>query len=603
MNFNYTIINIFVIPMVLMLFNSILRYKENDRRIRIGFLTYTVFLVSDWFIMLIVRWMLRVILKLTINQTSRAYFICSVIVGIVMIILYFFMERLFQFRVCLGEKTEKDFRIGKKGFVIAGILLVLNVLIYVLYVWYSLRYSTSLEAIIFTLNAPLKGAEKIVMSAVLTVGGFLILGIAVIGVLAWTIYKKDCVYFVLKRKEKQKKVKIINTFLCANILFFVGMLVFISTEMKVWDYLKPKAYSTLFEDYYVDPNSVDVSVKGDRKNLILIFMESMETTYMSTDIGGMNSGNYIPNLTLLAEDNLSFSDKDSGYLGGNVSCAQTEYTISATLAATSGEPYKFPVQMEGFAKMGNELCSLGDILHSDGYVQELVMGSDKEFAGNGCWFEQHGESKVIDSNVILSEQDIEEKYLDEWGVCDTCVYDRAKRELLELEEQEEPFALTFYTLDTHATSGIICPNCPSEYDMQLKNVLKCADTQIMDFVSWCKSQDFYQDTVIVIIGDHPRVDKDLVDGVPDGQRTIYNCIINPAIDDLESVRTNHRKFTTMDWFPTILAAMGYEIEGNRLGLGVNLFSNEETLLDRMGLDKLNEEIRKPSHYYEEHFYY
>ena len=28
----------------------------------------------------------------------------------------------------------------------------------------------------------------------------------------------------------------------------------------------------------------------------------------------------------------------------------------------------------------------------------------------------------------------------------------------------------------------------------------------------------------------------------------------------------------MDLFPSILAAMGYEIEGNRLGLGTNLFS-------------------------------
>ena len=35
----------------------------------------------------------------------------------------------------------------------------------------------------------------------------------------------------------------------------------------------------------------------------------------------------------------------------------------------------------------------------------------------------------------------------------------------------------------------------------------------------------------------------------------------------------NRQFTHMDMYPTTLAAMGFNIEGNKLALGTNLFSD------------------------------
>ena len=49
--------------------------------------------------------------------------------------------------------------------------------------------------------------------------------------------------------------------------------------------------------------------------------------------------------------------------------------------------------------------------------------------------------------------------------------------------------------------------------------------------------------------------------------------------------------------------MGVEIEGERLGLGVNLYSTEETLLEEYGYKKLNEEMQKNSDYYSETLLY
>ena len=47
-------------------------------------------------------------------------------------------------------------------------------------------------------------------------------------------------------------------------------------------------------------------------------------------------------------------------------------------------------------------------------------------------------------------------------------------------------------------------------------------------------------------------------------------------------------------FPTILSSMGFTIEGNKLGFGADLFSEEKTLVEKIGLDPLNKEIGKIS---------
>lgn len=50
-------------------------------------------------------------------------------------------------------------------------------------------------------------------------------------------------------------------------------------------------------------------------------------------------------------------------------------------------------------------------------------------------------------------------------------------------------------------------------------------------------------------------------------------------------------------FPTTVAALGATIQGNRLGLGTNLYSNEFTLYESLGLSSLNEQIPAASDYY------
>lgn len=101
---------------------------------------------------------------------------------------------------------------------------------------------------------------------------------------------------------------------------------------------------------------------------------------------------------------------------------------------------------------------------------------------------------------------------------------------------------------------------------------------------YMKRQSWYEDTTIVILGDHISINNTFYDDIGNYERTIYNCFIN-SLPDLsnESIAQN-REYCTIDYFPTILAALGVDIEGNR-GLGTNLFSGDRTLMEEMRYEK------------------
>ena len=54
--------------------------------------------------------------------------------------------------------------------------------------------------------------------------------------------------------------------------------------------------------------------------------------------------------------------------------------------------------------------------------------------------------------------------------------------------------------------------------------------------------------------------------------------------------------------PTVLEAMGAVLPEHRLGLGTSLFSEEKTLMEKLGEQALNEELKKKSDFYKSLFF-
>ena len=479
----------------------------------------------------------------------------------------------------------------------SGIVLFLSAALLITVRWTTSVYGIGLNELLNTLGGNLKGTANDVVIAVIK--GCVVPVFAAMAVYALFAFfdRRFCARRAQTKKSRKPGTVLSRSLPRLGALLLAVALLYANVKFDVIGYYKKQlSSSNIYEDYYIFPQDTAITATGKTKNLIYIYLESMETTYASTQDGGRQSVNYMPQLTQLARENTSFSNSD--LLGGFHTVTGAGYTMAAIYTTTSGVPFALPLDSTSLSETADNFASglvnLGDILHEKGYHQEFLCGSDAAFGGRKLWFTQHGQYDIFDLYTAREKGYIPADYYVWWGFEDHHLFDIAKDEATRLYENGEPFNLTMLTVDAHHIAGYHCDECGNEYSPDTANVIACTDRQVTQFVEWCKQQPFYDDTVIVITGDHPRMDTYLVDGVSYYDRTVYNCFINSAVstDNLQN-----REFTHMDIFPTTLAAMGYSIEGDRLALGTNLFSSQPTLAEQKSFDWVETEVSKSSEYY------
>ena len=404
---------------------------------------------------------------------------------------------------------------------------------------------------------------------------------------------------------KIKKIIIkINFYKITSFIFLVGLVTYAiyyaSSGLYIYDYIKySNIESNFFETLYVDPKEVELEFPDEKRNLIYIFLESMESTYADKENGGAYDINYIPELTELAEDNINFSS--TNLVGGAHMAYNTSWTMAAMVAHTAGIPLKTVFNQDDVStyEVGTTLpgaYSIGDILDEEGYRQYIMVGSDLTFGGRRNYFENHGNYTEFDYYTAIDDGIIDEDYYVFWGYEDARLFDYAKGELTEISKSDEPFNFTMLTVDTHFPDGYTDNSCKDTYDNPYLTAIDCSSEKLEEFINWIKEQDFYENTTIVLAGDHLSMNTYSFDGIDEEKRGIYNVFINSAID---TDCNNNRSFTTFDYYPTTLAALGVKINGERLGLGTNLFSCKETLSEEYGNDYIDEKLMENSPYYNE----
>lgn len=448
----------------------------------------------------------------------------------------------------------------------------------------------SMDELVYHLTAPLDGTNTDMIwdyVRVCAVPTILVIFFLILILIAW---------------RKKEKVHLFRGII--NLVALVGIIVMLGytwTELGVGDYLKDQNTESKFiEDEYVDPTDVEVVFPEQKRNLIYIFLESMETTYSDVDDGGAFDENVIPELTEIAQTNEDFSGADPK-LNGGYSLAGTTWTMGAMFAQTSGLPLNISISANDMDTQDSffpGVTTLGDILSDAGYTQTLLIGSEAQFGGRKLYFQEHGNYEMEDYSYAIENGLIPSDYKVWWGYEDQKLFEFAKEKLLQLSQGDEPFNLTMLTVDTHFEDGYVCEQCPTEYDTQYSNVMACSSRQVGEFLKWIQQQDFYENTTIVISGDHPTMDSDYcaeIDQEENYDRRVFTAYINAAAYAQDQ---QERTYSTFDNFPTTLAALGVQIDGDRLGLGTNLFSGTKTLLEEFGNSKVNAELKKKSEFIE-----
>ena len=406
-------------------------------------------------------------------------------------------------------------------------------------------------------------------------------------------------------KEKLKKSLLNGLPLIA--LFTLSVFVLMK-QVNFKDYIiNLNSSSTIYEEYYVQPDMNLLTFPEKKKNLIYISAESIENSYTSFANGGVQSTDHIPNLIELSKENINFSNNQ--HQGGqSVFYPSISYTMGSCVAQTSGISFLPSLNQKindhfPEATLLPSAVKLETILSQAGYNQLYIKGDKGTFAGANYYFGNEKNSRIFDYFAAKEEGFIPDDYYKNWGIEDAKVFDISKELISQLSQKNEPFAVTIYTMDTHMTEGgFRCELCDKNITNDQIASVECSDRQISDFINWIQEQVFADDTVIIIYGDHLSHNKprSLFKKMPSNYvRTTYNCIIN---SQKTPVNEKNRLFTSMDMFPTTLSALGVTIKNDRLGLGTDLFSNTPTLCEEMGKEKFLQQIQFNSQYYRENFF-
>lgn len=323
---------------------------------------------------------------------------------------------------------------------------------------------------------------------------------------------------------------------------------------------------------FVTP-STDIAPPEKPRNLVIIYLESLERTYMDP----ARFPDLTPRLTALESRAVSFTG-----LGQTVGA---DFTIGGMVASQCGTP----LILTGGANSGkmsrflSGATCLGDVLATAGYQLSYLGGASTTFAGKGAFYQTHGFTEVSGYDELRPEL-AEPDYHAEWGLQDDTLFSLARKRFDRLADQDKPFVLTLLTLDTHHPNGHADTNraCAGRVygdgSNPMLNSVFCDDLLVGQFIEDILSGPNGADTVIAVMSDHLAMVNSAADLLNAGPRRNLLMILDGSRTDARRI---DRAGTTLDTGATLLSYLGFDLP--RLGFGVDLLRGAKTIPEDLGV--------------------
>lgn len=479
------------------------------------------------------------------------------------------------------------------------------------------KFGLSIENLILVFANPIGGTDKNVIRMLLwdttthIVIPSILLAIFIVFLPKILLHKysKKC-FEILRNFMQNALMRNIGFSLCISLCFLIIAIDRADSKLNFiesinYKFFNKPPFSQFYEEYYVAPNIENFTAKNTR-NLIVIFSESMESTYSGKNIpyigGGDNDkysphGELIPHLTQLAQNGVNFSA--TSVIGGHFENAKSKPTAIAITSYMCG----FPPMVRGNIENSNtkRATCISDILHSKNYFQAIFTGARGNFGGYDNFAREH-HLNVFDVVSFKENGLVPKDYEGHWGIEDSKLFALTK-DFLRAYDKNTPFALYISTVDTHYpgfVDGEFCGDLDFaglDYgggNALYENSIRCGDRIIGDFVDFVKKSHFGKNTTIVILGDHLTMQPDFIP--PQTHRFVYNAFVNPRFSKKPTRNyVKNRALTHYDFSALILDSIGFEVKA--FGIGRNPLYGE-TLIEKYGLDELNWKLKQPTKFWE-----
>lgn len=361
-------------------------------------------------------------------------------------------------------------------------------------------------------------------------------------------------------------------------MFYVNFFTFFQEQAVIGDFYT--------EGAYVDPRTVRVSGTGT-KNLLIIYCESIEETFGRSELMGQD---------LLAPLRPSIEEPDLriDQMPG------ADFTIGGIVASQCGIPLKsisiLSGNLTGWALdryLPGAIC-LGDYLKEDGYHNVYYNGSSGVFSGLNKFFLSHGYQEFMGKEDWIEKKHVDPATMNTWAMYDSDLVDRSIARIDELMAEGKKFSFAISTMDTHEP-GFLSPPCVDKgFSENWAGYVTCSLSQVERLLRHIRDKGWEDRFVILVMGDHQaRMAK--MDNVDlkhaKGRYVLCSLQRDASLKPMRSVITH------FDLFPSLLAALGFVVEGERLGFGYNVFSSEVTP-DENYRDRLRKRVLSHSKVYE-----
>ncbi|KAB3531856.1 LTA synthase family protein [Alkaliphilus serpentinus] len=307
------------------------------------------------------------------------------------------------------------------------------------------------------------------------------------------------------------------------------------------------------------------------RNIITIQVESMHNFVLQREIEGqpitpiMNS--------LINKDSIYFSRYYQQLGRGNTSDAEfvSNNSLYASMKTYSYKEYE-----------GNELYTLPQVLKEEGYNTIAFHGNEPDFWNRKSIYPSIG------FNTYISTDEMEMDEVIGMGISDGSLF---KQSLGYLEKLPQPFYSFYVSLTSHNPFIIPEEQRGLTIDGEYKDTIiadyfqsvNYFDRMLGEFIEELKRRDLYDNSVIVIYGDHFALDirkdniKELITdylGKPYDFEEFLNVGLLIHIPGSGITETYTTAGGQIDFFPTMMNLVGVdEIKGNILGK--DLINTEE----------------------------
>ena len=443
-------------------------------------------------------------------------------------------------------------------------------------IWVEKKFGNiSVDAVVFHLEQSLDGVPLLYS---LSFAKRLPIAAIISGILVY-------IHLSIIHKHDRKILRMAMRVLPFSFLLF--SMSYFAVKLSIFDYfLHGNTESVFIEENYTIPNLSNLIFPEQKRNVIILSLESMETTFYSDKLFGQS---LIPHLKKIQESNISCKLEQ----GHGMS-----WTVASITGLLFGLPLKLPIGGNNYqSKDGLFLpsaTSLLEVFEANGYELSFILGSDGRFAGVKNLLTNHSKSVQIYDRDFFEKQGFVSS--GDWGIVDSDLYKNAKNIITNLSKSGSPFIAIVQTIDTHNEASVY-GDFPQRYGDSRDSFI-AADSMASEFLSWLAEQDFYQNTTVLILGDHLYMNNNLSE-IPLGvNRSIYNVFLNTVAT---SKVTEMRMCSMLDMAPSLLESIGVGVPQGRFGLGRSIFSSLPTLVEEYGISELNILLNERSKFYDKFF--